>query len=652
MTEYTDSAIFDYLYSKLCNTRYSRVICGLKPNSMYALDIENEDFSDMFLQYSAKFKEIVRNVVLNILQEQYGETVDVNFMFKDLKIILVDNTPVDMSIINSKFENVVITFDSLISGTDSPKTYIKKGTAVCPLCFNEETVTCDFEKKIYAPICLNITCKKSKMILKSDKVITDDVQTLLLQQPLDKSRNSSPVTFTAKAYGLDVGNSFTGQNKRITGIFRSIIEPSENENDVYIDILSINDLKEDEEIKPTEEEEKKYRMDAILPSHVDNLVSSFAPNIYGMNNIKLSILLQLVGGVKGNKRSDINIFLIGDPSMAKSELLKYAKLITKKSIYTSGRGSTAAGLTIGLVKLSDGRMIAQAGVLPLCSGGFAFIDEFDKMNKDDRSAMHEAMEQQTVSIAKAGIVLSLPAKTSVLAAANPKFGVYDSNMSLRDNVDIPAPLLTRFDLIFLIKDIVNTTDDIMKANHVINSFESKPIVKTDVVLDQKSLITFLNLARAQNPRLTDDVKKEIVKIYNNMRTLSKPDELPVGIRQLEALVRLSYALAKLKMKDEVELEDVNTIKDLIESMYNTFNLSISTGHTQTLLDVSKKQNKQHVAEQIWNTCHNEDGNVNLVIFIKCLVEAGFSQTDAKNLFSNWERFNQVKLNSDGTYKKL
>lgn len=652
MIEYTDSAIYDFIYKKLCNTKYSRVICNLKPTNTYTLDIENEDFSDMFLQYPVKFKDIVRDVVLSILQEQYGQTVDINFMFKDLKIILTDNTPIDMSIINSKFENVVITFDCLISGTDRPKTYIKKGTAVCPLCFNEVSVSCDFEKKIQQPICSNITCRKSKMILKSDKIVTDDVQTLLLQQPLDKSRNSSPVIFMAKTYGLDVGNAFIGQNKRIVGIFRSVIDISENENEVYIDVLSINDLKEDIDIKPTEEEEKKYRLDAISPSHIDNLISSFAPNIYGMRDIKLSILLQLVGGIKGNKRSDINIFLIGDPSMAKSEMLKYAKLITKKSIYTSGRGSTAAGLTIGLVKLSDGRMIAQAGVLPLCSGGFAFIDEFDKMNKDDRSAMHEAMEQQTVSIAKAGIVLSLPAKTAVLAAANPKFGIYDSTMTLHDNVDIPAPLLTRFDLIFLIKDIVNTTDDMMKASHVINSFEGKPVVKTDIIMDQKSLITFLNLARSQNPRLTNEVKNEIIKIYNNMRSLSKPDELPVGIRQLEALVRLSYALAKLKMKDEVELQDVNIIKQLIESMYNTFDLSILTGNTQTLLDVSKKQNKQHIAEQVWKSCENKDGNVNLVIFIKRLVDSEFDPIDAKNLFSNWERFNQVKLNSDGTYKKL
>ena len=173
------------------------------------------------------------------------------------------------------------------------------------------------------------------------------------------------------------------------------------------------------EVLPTPDEIVKLRKESQEPDFIKKLIDSYAPDIYGYDDIKLSCLLQLVGGVASKKRADINLLLVGDPSMAKSELLKYGHEITLNSIYTNGRGSSSAGLTIGMVKLSDGRMVAQAGVLPLCSGGFAYIDEFDKMNKLDRSAMHEAMEQQTVSIAS-GYFTNITSEDSNISCSKPK----------------------------------------------------------------------------------------------------------------------------------------------------------------------------------------------------------------------------------------
>ena len=248
----------------------------------------------------------------------------------------------------------------------------------------------------------------------------------------------------------------------------------------------------------------------------------------------------MAGGVNGKRRGDINVLLVGDPSMAKSELLKFGKKITQTSIYTSGKGTSAAGLTIGMVKLSDGTMIAQAGVLPLCSGGFAFIDEFDKMNKLDRSSMHEAMEQQTVSRAVAGTQLTLPAKTSILAAANPKFGKYDPAESLGENINVPPALLSRFDLIWLIKDKVDLHSDMAKANHILNTYsDDKEMEKP--YLEPKQLMAYINYIRTAKPKLSNETRREILKIYEKMRQLSKEDEsaLAIGTRQLEALIRLS-----------------------------------------------------------------------------------------------------------------
>lgn len=643
----TDSAYRDMIREKLTSYKYMNTISGLTPDSVYSLDIESDDFSTLFNHDPVKFKENVRDVILDILSEHYID-VDVRNAFARLSIRFVGMQPIEMHNINARYENTVITFDCVISATDAPKTYVKSGVAYCPSCFTEVDVKCDFEKKIQIPVCQNTPCRKAKMILSSNKSVTDDMQTLFLQELLEKSVHSSPVLFMAKTYGKDVNVSYVGQKKRITGIFRSVIDTADNENEVYISVLSISSLEDEEEKLPSSEKEAELRQMVKKDDYIDNIVNSFAPNIYGMRDIKLSIILQLVGGVKINKRSDINIFLVGDPSMAKSELLKYAKRITRKSIYTSGRGTSGAGLTIAVVKIND-KFVAQAGVLPLCDGGYAMIDEFDKMGKEDRSSMHEAMEQQTTSIAKAGIVLTLPTRTSILAAANPMNGSYDVDMSLRENVNIPSPLLSRFDLIWLIRDIVNITEDTMKADHIINSFEQTHINPHS--LDEESLRGLMTLARHCKPQLTNEIKNEIIKIYNTMRSATTSDDLPVGTRQLEALVRLSYALAKLKLRDFVELEDVIQVKRLIEAMYASFNLTISSGNRQTVLSGTSKENKQHRASHIWALCEDDEHNVNLVTFMKKLVDDGFEPLEAKKLFGNWERFNQVKLNSNGTYRK-
>jgi replicative DNA helicase Mcm len=337
--------------------------------------------------------------------------------------------------------------------------------------------------------------------------------------------------------------------------------------------------------------------------------------------------------------------------MAKSELLKYGKSITRKSIYTSGRGSTSAGLTIGMVKLSDGRMVAQAGVLPLCSGGYAFIDEFDKMNKDDRSSMHEAMEQQTVSIAKAGISLTLEAKTSIMAAANPKFGTYDNDLSLMDNINIPSPLLSRFDLIWLIRDTVNVTEDTLKANHILDGFDETE-EKKDCRFSTRELSAFINESKKCTPKITKEVRDEIVKIYEKLRQTSD-NELNVGIRQLEALIRLSMAHAKLRFKEHVGLEDIKAVKNLLINMFDKFGIDLVKANTaqSTLIGSTGKMSKQQLYIHVWEQCKNKNGCVKTTDFFKRLADEGIDDMTRQKLFGEWEKTNQIKAMADGTWKR-
>ena len=288
---------------------------------------------------------------------------------------------------------------------------------------------------------------------------------------------------------------------------------------------------EREEISP--DEEKIIRTLSKNPDIYDRLISSFAPHIRGHEIFKEAILLLIVGSTQralsdGSKvRGDINVFLVGDPGTAKSEMLKFCSRIAPRGLYTSGRGSTAAGLTAAVVRDTSGIFMLEAGAVVLGDQGLVCIDEFDKMRPEDRSALHEVMEQQSASIAKGGIVATLNARTSILAAANPMFGKYDPFKNLTENVNLPIPLLTRFDLIFVVRDIPQEERDRQIAQHIINQHgESES--DTASLIDVDILTKYLAYAKRIDPVLTKGAENKIMEFWSfppryDSKYLPEPD---------------------------------------------------------------------------------------------------------------------------------
>src|ERR671938_109758 len=239
----------------------------------------------------------------------------------------------------------------------------------------------------------------------------------------------------------------------------------------------------------------------------DKIIASFAPHVYGHEVIKEAILLLIVGSVTkkledgSTRRGDINVLLVGDPGTAKSEMLKFTAKIAPRGLYTSGRGSTAAGLTAAVIRDKSGIMMLEAGAVVLGDQGIVCIDEFDKIKPEDRSALHEVMEQQTCSVAKGGIVATLNARTSILAAANPMYGKYDPYKNITENVNLPVPLLTRFDLIFIVRDTPEREKDSRVASHILEIHQdadhaAQPAIDIDL------FSKYLSYAREIEPELT------------------------------------------------------------------------------------------------------------------------------------------------------
>ena len=308
------------------------------------------------------------------------------------------------------------------------------------------------------------------------------------------------------------------------------------------------------------------------------LSRSIAPEIYGHLDVKKALLLLLIGGVTkeigdGMKiRGDINICLMGDPGVAKSQLLKYITKVAPRGVYTTGRGSSGVGLTAAVMRdpVTD-EMVLEGGALVLADNGIACIDEFDKMDDGDRTAIHEVMEQQTISISKAGITTSLNARTSILAAANPLYGRYNPRLSPVENINLPAALLSRFDVLFLMLDSPSREADEELAHHVAYvHMHNKHPDTTGVVFSPHEVRQYIAQARTYRPTVPRSVSDYMVGAYVRMRQHTKSLEggkkafTHTSPRTLLGVIRLSQALARLRFSAEVASEDVDEALRLIE----------------------------------------------------------------------------------------
>jgi len=346
----------------------------------------------------------------------------------------------------------------------------------------------------------------------------------------------------------------------------------------FIDVLS----KEHEAVLTSPEEEKQILELARDPWIHRKIIRSIAPSIYGYEHVKEAVMYLLFGGVPKQFpdikiRGEMNMLLIGDPGTAKSQLLQYVARIAPRGLYTSGRGTTAAGLTAAVLRERQGGMTLEAGALVLADKGVACIDEMDKMRPEDRVAIHEAMEQHTVSVAKGGIVATLNARAAVLAAGNPALGRYEPYRTVAENIALPVTILSRFDLIFVLRDEPEKELDTKMSEHILN-LHMTGAVPVESPVPPELLRKYISYARNFKPVLAKEALERLRDFYLEMRSASEAEGTPIAItaRQLESMVRLAEARARVAFRKEVLAEDAEAAITIMKRSLEEVGIDISS----------------------------------------------------------------------------
>jgi len=440
--------------------------------------------------------------------------------------------------------------------------------------------------------------RKGKFKLSSQRLV--DVQRLVVEEPpeaLVGGEQAKRMQVFVESDLLDPAlekRRYPGNKINVVGIIKEVpislkTGGQSTTYDLMIEANSLETIEEEfEEIEISDDDEKAIKELAEKPNIYEKLIASIAPSIYGYNRIKEAIAMQLFGGIRKKRedgtrtRGDIHIFLVGDPGAGKSQLLRYVATLAPKARYTAGKGASAAGMTATVVRdeFMHGWAL-EAGLLVLCNRGIACLDELDKMDDQDTSAMHEALEQQTVTIAKANIHATLRAETSVLAAANPKFGRFDPFQPIPNQIQLPPTLLNRFDLIFTIRDIPNAELDEKIAQHILDNAKDPEARKPEIAPELlRKYIAYTH--QKCFPKMTLGAVEEIKNFYVQLRSTAAKDDaeiksIPISARQLEALVRLSEASARIRLADKVTKADAKRAIELLKASMKEVAFDVETG---------------------------------------------------------------------------
>lgn len=600
-----------------------KMMCAENKESLFVSYTDMESFSVQLINVLVVSAESAIEVFDDALQIVVKSLFPNYFLIKSRVHVRIINVPVFEELRELRNENLgcLIKVKGIITRRSGifPRTFMAMFLCVkCRKTFGPFLVENEHEfKPAHCAYCET----RGPFLINEEETVYKDFQKMTVQEiPGTVPAGTLPRSKEVYVFYDLIDTAKPGDEIEVTGVYTY---GTVNNTTFTTHILANSIIKKETSCILTRDDEKEIRKLSRNPKILEILCDSIAPEIFGHFNVKRACLLALFGGQKKGQdgeteksthkvRGDINVLLMGDPGTAKSQILRSISKIAPRAVLASGQGSSSVGLTASVKKDSNNEWVLEGGALVLADSGVVLIDEFDKMQENDRSAIHEAMEQQSISVSKAGIVASLNARCSVIAAANPRKGRYNSALSLNGNVNLSEPILSRFDILCVIRDITDQTEDEKIATFILNQItEESDENGSSNVNDKKVKISddlfrkYLIFAKRINPKIDEIDKDKISKLYADLRKEGE-GSMPITARHIESIVRISEALARVKLCEKVSREEIDlAIKITLDSFIASQKYSHSKALRKKFSKYLNENDDFHVYQFILNEMFND-----------------------------------------------
>ena len=616
----------------------------------YIIQMQDEGIHEFFMQDPERFFEVLIKSIKHFVTEfNLPINVEKTKIVIDAAYFVVDK----MRKLPASSINKTVCFDAHVVGEGQKHSYIKSFVSRCPKC--TDTITTNNPFKFEGPTCVN--CNKKCDII-AQTVQYGELKNVILQEPIENTIDGMPCEYNAIVRDLNINDVYVGAKLRVIAKYGIILQ-KENRHPFQLEIYSVEHLGDSKDVSATKEEISNYYLESKKAEFEQNLIDSFAPDIFCSPKstlwfVKYSIMLFLATGNNiENKRQFLNMFICGDPGVAKSSMMKFAISISPRSLYISGNGASEAGLTAVIEKQADGKFIAKAGLLPMCNEGFAAIDEMNLMSEENQNVLQEAMENQSITKAKA-VKIELSARCGILGAANPIYGRYDFDRTVLDNIKLAIPLLNRFDIRWNIIDKIDEVEDTAIAAHLLSYYANPQDILNKCPFSKIDLIKYFNYVRTTEPKIGVEARKAITNFVNKVRKTTKDKHsIPVDKRIIESMTRLCVARAKLLLKNEVTQADIDFISDLYLQSLESFGIDTKTELTQNKFFDTRELNQEQTFWKIYTECMDEEQSVDMVQVIEKLACTKlFDEFRAKSFFEKQIARRKLYELKSGRWKKV
>lgn len=617
-TTYTESAMVDrvkeYILSKKEQIKIIEYL-GSRGRGIFMFNPSDatQEIQDIFLMYADDFRLVVKRVISELVAEWYDDDRARSVM-NNVNVIITTNTRIKLNEWSSDFEGVPVAAKCQIVGSLKEETYTKNAECICTKCkrrtrlINNELPT----------VCENESCTGRKFVIDSSTLKTGDIKTIIIQEPMDEIKHGIPKLLTCIVKDDLVFDAYPGQQKIITGVFHSTPKKNTDRNSIFIHAISMQNLDDDILKLPTNEMVEYYKEQAKKENYMKLITDSFAPEIKFREIEKLAVIISRVGSKKnGRIRGNIHTLLIGPPATAKSKILEFLPEVTQRCGIATGGMSTGSGITVTMTTLPDKTKFPKGGIVVQCSGSCVVLDELNQFPEEDIGKTYTAMESGKIPYNKGGFDQVFIADTTIIAGANPKNGYYHAPLGMVKNINLPKPMISRFDIIInvLPESSEIQSQQISDHTYMIKELGVEKYIKENKLLNSENLTELFNYASTLTTTFSPDAKVIIDDYVKVMMKLQQTGDQIEGSKQfdrrfIESIQRVSEALTKIHFQTVITKEFAIMAIEYIKKTLETFGLKTDLGVTTIPLENMDLKDKHLAFEQCWmQMCKDADNQL-------------------------------------------